>query len=162
MDVCGGRLSRGEVTVETSSFQRAIRQGLADSGFSKKRGLVLFDAGFSSILVGFEIGFDSREFASVGYWINALGPLVARVELCHLYIRMDRLFPSHSQLILDAGDRRNPFHEECCERLASEFRETLSSEMKASASFDVLRAKVSSDNFAGLVRREAREYFASA
>lgn len=90
-------------------FRKGILSALKQGGFSGSGSLVRATGDGGSVLVGVEKGFGDQWFVNAGLCLDSLGTeLPQRVEHCHMYFRLERLFPQHRELILASGKLEDP------------------------------------------------------
>jgi hypothetical protein len=115
-----GRVTRnGERdSMQPQKFRKGIGEVLASHGFAKIHDGWTRSGADVSTLVGFEKGFGSQWYVSVGFWLQKLGAgPPAKVEQCHMYFRLERLLPHARDVVLAAGDLKCPEQAEAYPKL---------------------------------------------
>lgn len=85
-------------------FKRGIYGALQSLGFKKRGKSVYRDQENVMVLVSIEKA--SRWYIDVGFWLKSLGGEITtdRHEKTHIYMRLDRIFPVHRDIIRAACD----------------------------------------------------------
>lgn len=88
--------------IDKKSFKKKIAAPLEMAGFIKKGQTWYFNG--EDILITFNLEkneWSDQYFVNVGFWIKAFGnALFPSYNHCHLYYRLERLFPDQRELIL--------------------------------------------------------------
>lgn len=140
-------------------FKKGIFMTLGEHGFTQQGNLMGISSEGAMVLVGVEKGFGDQWFINVGFCLDRIGAdAPKRVEQSHMYFRLERLFPSHRELILAAGDLADPEQPDAYEVLLSHLSRDIADELRQLGSergaIDAYRA----GRFGGgLVTKFARE-----
>jgi len=88
-------------TLPNQDFKRAITEALVVGGFRLVSKNYRLDGPGSTVIIGIQKSdVDEVWYINVGFWMNDLGVEVPpRVELTHMYFRLERLFPDNTQAI---------------------------------------------------------------
>jgi hypothetical protein len=97
-----------------------------------------------TILAGTERGFGRKSFVSVGIWLNALGLPPDRCALCHISMRLERIFPEQRELILTAGDGGDPGQATALSALETLIEGDVDRMLRTVSTMDGLRAAIQS------------------
>ena len=146
--------------MEASSFKRGLARALLANGFGRSGKVYSRDRADVVTLVEFQHGFGSQWFVDVGFWMRALHPQVpSRVAQSHVYVRLDRLFDEHADMILKACALEEGGQEQSYTELLQLIEGPLSEQLRVFETRDgLLRALLQGRLDHAFVRREAREY----
>ncbi len=90
--------------IDKKTFKKSVGRPLENAGFIKKGQSWYLDGKDTLVVFNLEkrdMGFDCRYDINVGFWLKALGePVFPSYNHCHLYYRIERLFPEQQNLIL--------------------------------------------------------------
>lgn len=112
--------------MQPNEFRKGIGEVLARHGFAEIHGGWTRSGADVSTLVGFEKGFGSQWYVSVGFWLQNLGAgPPAKVEQCHMYYRLERLLPDARDVLLAAGDFKCPEQAEAYPQLLALLENTV-------------------------------------
>lgn len=142
------------------TFKRVVETALAQGGFKKHGKAWRFDGEDVSIIVGLQkIEYSRQVFVNVGFWLKKLGDdPPEKVELTHMYYRLERLCPEHREAILAAGDESAAQHQHWLDSVAPILTSECLPQVKAWTSTDAVRAAFLAGKLSGgLIRKEARQ-----
>lgn len=143
-------------------FKTIIGKAFTSNGFKIVSKRYRHDGTAASILVDLQkYDFGERYFVNVGFWLRALGDNVpVKVEHTHMYYRLESLFPSRRDAVLEGGELSHPEQPYPANRLAALIQEECIPTLVALAdSIDCLKRKFDAGELkSGLVRKEAREF----
>lgn len=92
-----------------AEFKRGIYGAFERAGFAKQGYALQVPGDGATTLVDAQKGFGDQWFINAGFCPHRLASEPAdRVEKAHMYFRLERLFPEHQVLILDAGALEDP------------------------------------------------------
>ena len=141
-------------------FKTTIERAFTSNGFKIFAKNLRFDGLAASILVGLQkLDYGEQYFINVGLWLHAIGGDVPqKVEHTHMYFRLERLFPTLREVVLDGGQLSHPEQPKPANHLASIIaEECIPALVELSASLDRLRHQFYAGVLkGGLVRKEAR------
>ena len=159
MEIVRGHLPRAEKRVNSRTLKAGLRRALLAAGFVAEGDLFVRQGTGVSTLVGLQKGFGKQWFLNVGFHLDALdGPRPERVELCHLYFRLERLFPQHLEMIRTAGALDEVSQPEAYQALLDAFPTTIDAELRTLGTDSGLRAALAEGRLGeGLVRKEVKE-----
>jgi hypothetical protein len=153
----------GDLRVDAAILKKEIFGVLGRIGFHREGKSYRRHQDGATILVEMQKGFGRQHFINVGFWIDAMGTLATdKIELCHLYFRLERLVPEHRDVILAAGALGESDQEEGLQRLSSLLAEEIDEKLRKLGTDNGLRAAYKAAALqAGLLRQEARSYLAT-
>jgi hypothetical protein len=146
--------------MNAATFKKGLSQALLGLGFKTAGRSLRSDQTDVSILVSFEKGFANQWFITVGFWLQALGPVATdRVERTHLYFRLERLLPEFREIVLSAGALDDPNQPAAYDSLKSMLATEGSSVMRGLGTEAGLRRALQSSRLSqGFVGKEARQF----
>jgi len=142
------------------SFKRAVETALAQAGFFKAGKIWRFDGEDVSIIIGLQkIEYSQQIFVNVGFWLKKFGANPPeKVELTHMYYRLERLCPGQREAILTAGNESAEQQERWVAEIAAILASECLPQIKALASIEAVRTALRAGKLSeGLVRKEARQ-----
>lgn len=144
-------------------LKKGVERVLLDLGFTRFGKTYRRETTEVATLFSVEKGFGGQWFFNVGFWLIALGGVVpTRVELAHLYLRLERLFPEHRDTIVMAGATGESEQHAAFVKLCQLLAGPMESRLRALATTEKLRTAVKTGELGqGLLRKEAREYLAA-
>jgi hypothetical protein len=140
-------------------FKQGIEQTLRTVGFERRRKALRRHATDVVTVIDFDKSRD-RWHLGVGFWIKELDANVPdRVPACHLYYRLEDLFPEHRNVLADAGVLDGPRQDEAYDKVLKLLRGTLGNSLKELETVDALRAALLAGRLdEGFIRKEARAH----
>lgn len=145
--------------ISANMFREQIESAFVLAGFSKANKTVRYDGAAGAVLIGIQKISTSSQYAiNIGFWLYGLGEECPdKVELTHLYFRMERLFPDDRGGIVSACDLTQPeFLDVLCEQIRGEYAKEL---MLFVGDISTIRDMYSLGRFTnGLIRKEARSF----
>ncbi|MCG5510083.1 hypothetical protein [Ectothiorhodospira lacustris] len=127
-------------------------------------GDLMFTSGDDAVaLVGVEKGFGEQKFVTVGFCICRIGiELPRRVELAHMYFRLERLFPQYRECILAAGALDDSDQIAAFKQFLGYLEHTFAPDICGMTSEGGLVKAYCAGRFdAGLVTKQARDFLVS-
>lgn len=136
----------------------ALEKTLQSEGFKRSGKIWIYHSADVHILVGFQRTQPTRQLAvNVGFWLTSLGSEVpTKIELTHLYYRLERLCPHLREAIVAGGDiiEGDATAENLFDRRTAM---TCTDRLKSLASMTALKAAFQRGELSeGLIRKEAR------
>jgi hypothetical protein len=88
-----------------TDYKAEIENSFVLGGFKKSGKIYAYvGSGVTTVLSLQYVQIEKQYYVNVGFWLRRLGNACpGRVELTHLYYRLERLFPEHRETILCAG-----------------------------------------------------------
>jgi len=158
----------------STEFKKGLERVLRSLGF-QRAGKALARSGIRVLtLVALQkSNFGDQWWINIGFWLEQLGGHAPdRVELSHLYYRLESLFPEHRETILVAGDLDEPEQpiilvgdakardqRKAYEQLLELFTGRIDAELRVLGTEEGLRKGMRDGKLKnGLVRKEARAW----
>lgn len=146
--------------MSTLSFKRAVEAALTHAGFFKSGNVWRFDGADVSLIVNLQkIEYSRQMFVNVGFWLKGLGANPPeKVELTHMYYRLERLCPEQREAILTAGDEGAQGHEHRSHEISAILANECFPKLQSLASLEAIRTRFIAGKLSGgLVQKEARQ-----
>lgn len=149
--------------IDTKTFKKAIVAQFESAGFSKKGQNWYLDGEAILIVTNLQKSdWEDMYYINVGFWLKGLGEAVfPPYNHCHLYYRVERLFPEKRELLLTGGLNEDAWKENLVKLLQFMDRELIPflKECTDERKVRELLALGRLDN--GLIQKEARHYLLS-
>lgn len=143
-----------------ADFKKGIQRALAPTGFTKAGKLNCYAGKGVVVLLALQkLEHDQQFFLNVGFWLTRFGASPPeRVELSHLYFRVERLFPEYREIILCAGKLDDEAQPSAFNQFVELLRTTIAGGLVEMADELRLRQAFREGRFEhGLIRKEVRE-----
>lgn len=93
--------------IDKKAFLQSVSSPLTEAGLQKKGKSWYLDGKELLVVVNFEyhnLILDHQYAINIGFWLKALGnPNYPSYNHCHLYYRVERLFPEHREFLLTSS-----------------------------------------------------------
>lgn len=145
-----------------ADYKKGVDHTLTSTGFTKVGKLYCYTGAGVRVLLSVQMLEHGKQFfVNVGFWLTRFGPVhPSRVELTHLYFRLERIFPEYRETILCAGKLDDEMQPQAFGKFLELLGTKMASRLAELADEPKLRHAFKEGWLErGLIRKEAREVF---